>query len=150
MADNFKRKSKIRDKNGKIIREEYVDDLAAKTKVHHTSLNDDLLLRINIVYNAFRPYLRKVPITLEQFEFGFMKDINPENGIAMWEDMVITFEIASKVHNDDEVIKEEIYNCLIMYSLDALTPEEEKNEFNLQITRLFDKVVKTRDVDDTT
>ena len=151
MDNNFKRKSKIRDKKGNIIREEDVDEMAAKTRVRHTSLSDELLLRINIIYNEFRPYLSKVPIALEQFEFGFMKDINPENGIAMWEDMVITFKIASELYNNDEGIKENIYNCLVIYSIDALTPEEEKNEFNSQITKLFNKVVKTRkDADDTT
>jgi len=150
MDNDFKRKSKIRDKNGNVIREEDVDDIAAASKVLHTSLSDDLLLRINVIYNTFRPYLSKVPITLEQFEFGFMKDKCPANGIAMWEDMVITFEIASRMHKDDEGIKEDIYNCLVVNSIDAFTPEEEKNEFNTQIVQLFNKVVKTRkDLDDT-
>ena len=102
MDNNFKRKSKIRDKDGNVIREEDVDDMSAASKVRHTSLGDDLLLRINVIYNTFRPYLHKVPITLEQFEYGFMKDMNPANGIAMWEDMVITFEIASRIYNEDE------------------------------------------------
>lgn len=144
MDNNFKRKSKIRDKDGKIIREEDVDEMAANTKVRHTSLNDELLLRINIIYNKFRPFLSKAPGTLEQFEFGFMKDINPENGVAMWEDMVITFEIASRMYKEDEGIKENIYNCLIMNSIDALTPEEEKLEFTSQIVQLFNKVVQSR------
>lgn len=49
--------------------------------IRHESLSAELLEQIGAIYAVLGFYLEK---TLEQFEIGFMRDMNPEAEIALW------------------------------------------------------------------
>ena len=142
MAEND-RKIKIKNEKGEI--EEIDASTLADGPILCTSLGDDLLLRIKVVYDKFKPYLKgKLNETLEQFEIGFMRDAHPEAEVELWEDMAITFDVMKEIYNNDESINLHIYDCLIMNALGAFTPEEENTEFVKQLKQLYARVVKTR------
>jgi len=140
------RKIKVKNEKGEI--EEIDINTLADGPILCTSLDDDLLLRIKVIYDKFKPYLKgKLNETLEQFEIGFMRDKHPEAEVELWEDMAITFDIMKEIYNNDENINLQIYDCLIMNSVGAFTPEEEEQKFVQQIKQLFARVVSTRRVD---
>ena len=49
--------------------------------IRHKSLPPKLLKIIRSVYEVVGPYLNT---TLEQFEIGFMRDMHPQNEVAIW------------------------------------------------------------------
>ena len=49
--------------------------------IRHGALPKELLDQIRSVYELIGPYLGQ---NLEQFEIGFMRDMNPESEVAIW------------------------------------------------------------------
>jgi hypothetical protein len=49
--------------------------------IRHETLSPDLLEHVRAVYDVVGPYL---DTTLEQFEIGFMRDMHPEDEVAVW------------------------------------------------------------------
>ena len=61
---------------------EYADPRTLRPgPIRHKSLPPDLLGQIRAVYDVIGPYL---DMTLEQFEIGFMRDMDPEREVAIW------------------------------------------------------------------
>lgn len=57
--------------------------------IQHESLPPELLAKISKLYAFLGPYLST---TLEQFELGFMRDMHPENEIAIWSAIAFAFQ----------------------------------------------------------
>jgi hypothetical protein len=49
--------------------------------IRNESLPPELLDQIKAVFDVIGPYIN---MTLEQFEIGFMRDMNPESEVALW------------------------------------------------------------------
>ncbi len=49
--------------------------------IRNESLRPVLLEQIKAVFDVIGPY---IDMTLEQFEIGFMRDLHPENEVALW------------------------------------------------------------------
>ena len=49
--------------------------------IRHDSLPPELLEHVRAVFDVVGPYLNT---TLEQFEIGFMRDMHPEDEVAIW------------------------------------------------------------------
>jgi hypothetical protein len=61
---------------------EYVDPRPLRPgPIRHESLPRKLLEQIKAVHGQIGSYLG---VTLEQFEIGFMRDLHPENEVALW------------------------------------------------------------------
>lgn len=61
---------------------EYIDPSQIRPgPIQHESLPPELLERIRAVYEVVGPYLGS---NLEQFEIGFMRDMNPESEVNVW------------------------------------------------------------------
>ena len=89
----------------------------------HRDLPEDLLERIENVYNVFRGML---PICREQFEVCFMRDENPEAEASKWEMYAETFQDSMAImRKQKKIISEKnIYDLLMKLILQKLTPEE--------------------------
>jgi hypothetical protein len=61
---------------------EYIDPSKIRPgPIRHESLSPELLEQIKGVFDVMKPYFG---MTLEQFEVGFMRDIDPEREVAIW------------------------------------------------------------------
>jgi hypothetical protein len=61
---------------------EYVDPSQLRPgPIRNESLSPDLLDQIRAVFDVIGPY---IGMTLEQFEIGFMRDLDPESEVALW------------------------------------------------------------------
>ena len=61
---------------------EYVDPSQLRPgPIRHGSLPPELLDQLKIVFDVIGPYLN---MTLEEFEIGFMRDMDPESEVARW------------------------------------------------------------------
>jgi hypothetical protein len=61
---------------------EYVDPRKLRPgPIRHESLPPELLDQIRAVFERIGPY---IGMTLEQFEIGFMRDMHPQNEVALW------------------------------------------------------------------
>jgi hypothetical protein len=49
--------------------------------IRNKSLPPELLHKIKAVFDLIGPYIN---ISLEQFEIGFMRDVDPESEVALW------------------------------------------------------------------
>jgi hypothetical protein len=61
-----------------------------RAPLRHEQLADDLLKRIEATYRAIGHF--HCP-TLEQWELGFMEDMNPESEVAIWEVLAKAFQL---------------------------------------------------------
>jgi hypothetical protein len=60
---------------------EYVDPKQLRPgPIRNESLPPELLEQIKAVFDVIGPYIN---MTLEQFEIGFMRDMHPENEVAL-------------------------------------------------------------------
>ena len=72
--------------------------------IRHESLPPDLLEHIRSIYEIVGPYL---DTTLEQFEIGFMRDMHPEDEVAIWSCIAAAFVDYHKQHTNNEALPEE-------------------------------------------
>ena len=69
--------------------------------IRHESLSDELLEQVRSIYEIVGPYLGT---TLEQFEIGFMKDMHPENEVAVWYNITVAWATYHKTHLDEKLL----------------------------------------------
>ena len=61
---------------------EFIDPRKLRPRpIRNESLPPELLDQIKAVFDVIGPY---IGMTLEQFEVGFMRDMHPENEVALW------------------------------------------------------------------
>jgi hypothetical protein len=90
---------------------EYIDPNRVKPgPIRHESLSPELLKQIEAVYGVVSPYLS---MTLEQFEIGFMRDMDPETEVALWCSITAAWIDYHEQYLDDEEQPEEVEKQLI-------------------------------------
>jgi hypothetical protein len=72
--------------------------------IQHESLSPELLEHVQAVYDVLGPYLAT---TLEQFEIGFMRDMEPESEVAVWCGITAAWIAYHEKHLCDEVLPDE-------------------------------------------
>ncbi|MDP6526732.1 MAG: hypothetical protein QGH15_21225 [Kiritimatiellia bacterium] len=97
-------------------------DSLKQGRIQNSSLPEPLLLRIRTVH----AYIRDVyDITLEQFEVGFMRDVDPEVEVAVWERIAAILNKAT--YKVPELDRKAAFRTVLNYSMGALTDEEQGN-----------------------
>jgi hypothetical protein len=71
--------------------------------IRHDSLSPELLEYVRAVYDVIGQYLGT---TLEQFEIDFMRDVHPENEVAVWCSIAAAWVAYRKEHLDNELLPE--------------------------------------------
>jgi len=71
--------------------------------IRHDSLPPELLEYVRAVYDVIGQYLGT---TLEQFEIDFMRDVHPEDEVAIWCSITAAWIAYHKEHLDDELLPE--------------------------------------------
>ncbi len=135
------RKVKIRDQNGKIkyIKLSEIKQPPIKT----VELDKDLLKRIGNVYEALKDVIMansNPPMSLERFETMFMRSEKPELDVLIYERINKAYLEAQNIFGSNFQVRNQIYNILVFYALDALTEEEKQREDIKMIMKLFDTV----------
>lgn len=72
--------------------------------IRHKSLPPELLERIEAVYGVIGPYFGT---TLEQFEIGFMRDMQPEIEVAIWCSITAAWLAYHEKYLNDEPLPDE-------------------------------------------
>lgn len=72
--------------------------------IQHESLSPELLEHVRAVYDVVGPYLAT---TLEQFEIGFMRDMQPESEVAAWCGITAAWIAYHEQHLGDELLPDE-------------------------------------------
>jgi hypothetical protein len=67
--------------------------------IRHESLPPELLDQIKAVFDLIGPHIN---MTLEQFEIGFMRDVDPESEVALWCSITAAWLAYHKKFLDDE------------------------------------------------
>lgn len=84
---------------------EYIDPKKLRPgPILHESLQPELLDPIKAVYDLLGQYLG---MTLEQFEIGFMRDMHPENEIALWCSITTAWLAYHEKFLNDELLPDE-------------------------------------------
>ena len=107
--------------------------------VKHQSLDDNILARIGVIYKEIKSYW---PIaTLEQFEFQFMKDENPENEVELWERMIKTWNFCcSEMDVSSTENIQWVLDILVYYSAGALSQEESEDPIIRGVLLAFENI----------
>lgn len=97
--------------------------------VHH-SLPDALLSRIRVIHTALKDVLLRndVPLSLEQFEIGFMRSAAPEEEVGVWETLSQSYQSSSKRFPTDVATRRTVFQVLLMVSMGAADDEQMKRE----------------------
>jgi hypothetical protein len=72
--------------------------------IRNQSLPPELLEHVRAVYDVVGPYLNT---TLEQFEVGFMRDMHPEQEVAVWCSITAAWIAYHEKHLGNELLPEE-------------------------------------------
>jgi hypothetical protein len=78
--------------------------------IRHGSLPHEMLEQIKAIYDVIGKYLS---ITLEQFEIGFMRDMHPDDEVALWCSITAAWLAYHKKFLQDEVLPDEEEKKLI-------------------------------------
>lgn len=88
--------------------------------IRHKSLPPELLEQIHAIYSTIGGYLET---TLEQFEIGFMRDLSPEDEVAVWGSITIVWlKYHERFLNDqplDDEQEKKLLSALIVISTGA-------------------------------
>ncbi|QDT48915.1 hypothetical protein Pan258_29620 [Symmachiella dynata] len=78
--------------------------------IHHGSLPPELLQQVQVVYKYVGPYLGT---TLEQFEIDLIRDLHPENEVAIWRSITATWIVYHKKHLANKLLPDEYEKKLL-------------------------------------
>jgi hypothetical protein len=109
----------------------------------HTSLPDVLLNRIRVVHVAIRDVLlrNEAPLSLEQFEVGFMRAVTPEEEIGVWETLTNAYQLASKRFPVDVATRRAVFQVLLMVSMGAASEEQLKREDFQIVSSIYQQLI---------
>lgn len=78
--------------------------------IRNESLPDELLEQIRAVFDVIGPYL---DTTLEQFEIGFMRDMNPASEVIVWCSITAAWIAYHEKYLNDEALPDDEEKKLI-------------------------------------
>jgi hypothetical protein len=109
--------------------------------IRNESLPPELLEQIEAVFDVIGPY---IDMTLEQFEIGFMRDMNPESEVALWCSITAAWLAYHEKHLNDEALLDEeerhILGALIAIStgVDDVTRLKVPKEVGQRLIQCYD------------
>ncbi len=102
---------------------EFVDPKKLKPgPIRNEPLPSEMLERIRAVYDVIGAY---VSTSLEQFEIGFMRDMHPENEVAVWCSITAAWIAYHEQHLGDELLPDEDEKKLIAALISISTGVED-------------------------
>jgi hypothetical protein len=113
--------------------------------IRNESLPPELLEQIEAVFDVIGPY---IDMTLEQFEIGFMRDMNPESEVALWCSITAAWLAYHEKHLNDEALLDEeerhILGALIAIStgVDDVTRLKVPKEVGQRLIQCYDDLRK--------
>jgi hypothetical protein len=104
---------------------EYIDPIHIQPgPIRNEFLPPELLELIQAVYKLIGPYLNT---TLERFEIGFMRDLDPESEVAIWCNIAAAWASYHEKHIDgfeqDEAEEKKTVGALLLISAGVEDPE---------------------------
>ena len=113
--------------------------------IRNESLPPELLEQVKDVFDVIGPY---IDMTLEQFEIGFMRDMNPESEVALWCSITAAWLAYHEKHLNDEALLDEeerhILGALIAIStgVDDVTRLKVPKEVGQRLIQCYDDLRK--------
>ena len=78
--------------------------------IRHESLSPELLDHVRAVFDVIGPY---IGMTLEQFEVNLMRDVHPENEVAVWCGITAAWIAYHEEYLDEKYLADDEENMLI-------------------------------------
>lgn len=104
----------------------------------HRSLPEPLIGRIRIVFDALREVIccNEAPMLFEHFELGFMREVDPEGALKIWEAIASAYMNAVECFPPDHESRSTIYKWLILLVMGSVDDDDMQKE-EVQIIRKF-------------
>lgn len=115
---------RVKDENGNWVD---IDPKTVKNNpIQHESLEDNILSRIRDVYEVLRDVIvfNEHPMSLEQFEVNFMREVNPEEALQVWGVISNAYSDACQHFSDDISSKKEVYRWILLLLMNCVSEEE--------------------------
>ncbi len=133
----------VKDDHGNWIE---IDPMTVKSNpIVHRDLSDSLLARIRTVYEAMRDVVsfNGHPMSLEQFELSFMREVQPMIALKMWEAIAAAYTRACRQFPNDIETRRSIYHWLILLVMGGVSDAERQQEEVKIISQCFAAVYPT-------
>lgn len=114
-----------------------------ETRIIHGELSPEILARIKNVHDLLREVIcfNGQPMCLELFEIGFMREVDPEVSLDVWDAIAAAFQKASGMFPENA--KPQIYHWLMLLVMGAVEDaDKERREVQI-ITQCFASVYPT-------
>ncbi len=114
---------------------EFIDPKKLKPgPIRNDSLPEELLEHVRAVYDVIGPYL---DTTLEQFEIGFMRDMHPEDEVAVWFSITAAWITYHEQHLGDDLLPDEDEKQLIgaLIAISTGVEDAEKHGVSVDVGR---------------
>lgn len=98
--------------------------------IRNESLPDQLLEHIRAVFDVIGPYL---DTTLEQFEIGFMRDMNPASEVVVWCSITAAWIAYHEKYLNDEAFPDEEEKKLIAALIAVSTGMDDITKLNVPV-----------------
>jgi hypothetical protein len=122
-------KIKIRNEEGDIV-EKKVSDIKHQP-IMHSTLGPELLDRIKNIHIVLKDVMTSLYGSqgiLEQFELLFMRDIDPEKDVEIWENMTKAYLESQKYFGTTPEIRKNIFNIIMLHILGLISKEDRERE----------------------
>lgn len=96
--------------------------------IRNESLSPELLDQIKAVFDLIGPYLS---MTLEQFEIGFMRDMHPENEVALWCNITAAWDDYHVIYLNGKTLPDEEERKLLGALIAISTGVEDESKLNV-------------------
>ena len=101
--------------------------------IRNPSLPEHLLRRIRKIHERIRDVS---DLSLERFEINFMRDADAAGEVAVWEQIVASFETINDLM--PEVDRKTVLRILLLYSMDGLTDEDRNDPAVNNVVRIIE------------
>jgi hypothetical protein len=98
--------------------------------IRNKSLPPEMLEQIKAVFDLIGPYMN---MTLEQFEIGFMRDMHPENEVALWCSITAAWLAYHEKFLGDEMLADEEERKLLSALIVISTGVEDVTKFGVTV-----------------
>ena len=98
--------------------------------IRNESLPPELLEQIDAVFGVIGPYL---DMTLEQFEIGFLRDMNPESEVAVWCSITAAWLHYHEKFLDGEALSDEDEQKILGSLIAISTGVEDLSKLNVPV-----------------
>jgi hypothetical protein len=131
---------KVKDERGQWME---IDPSTVKTqRVIHHELAPKTLERITVVYDMLREVIvyNGYRMSLEAFERGFMREMDPDAALDVWQAIATAYQKARGMFPPDQYTRNQIYHWLILLVMGAVSDEEKQLEEVKLIQKCFASV----------